>query len=122
MFFIKLAFWLGIVVMLLPSDEQQQARLYGTAATAIERVTTFCDRNASLCAKGAEAWSTFLKKAEFGARLVGDLVTSGGRPDPTALTAPRKTSANADAGRRGTLSPMDLQPEWRGPPGRRVGT
>ena len=55
MFFVKLAFWLGVVVLLLPSDEQQQARLYGNATTAVERVTTFCDRNARTCTMGAEA-------------------------------------------------------------------
>lgn len=123
MFFIKLAFWLGVVVLLLPADEQQQARLYGTASTAVERVTTFCDRNAKTCAMSAEAWSTFLKKAEFGVRLVGDLLSTSGRQDPDALQPPRQNmSANGKIDSRGTLSPMDMQPTWRGPPGRRAGT
>jgi Family of unknown function (DUF5330) len=123
MFFVKLAFWLGLVVLLLPSDEQQQARLYGTATTAVERVTTFCDRNARTCTMSAEAWSTFLKKAEFGARLVGDLISSGSRqmgadaPQPP----PQSLSENTKTDPRGTLSPMDMQPAWRGP-GRRAGT
>ena len=46
MFFIKLAFWLGVIVLLMPTDAQQQARLYTTATAAVERATTFCDRNA----------------------------------------------------------------------------
>jgi Family of unknown function (DUF5330) len=122
MFFVKLAFWLGVVVLLLPSDEQQQARLYGTATTAVERVTTFCDRNARTCTMGAEAWSTFLKKAEFGARLVGELVNPGARQSsaegPYAPPQDMSTGPRPDA--RGTLSPMDMQPAWRGP-GRRAG-
>jgi hypothetical protein len=123
MFFIKLAFWLGVIVLLLPADEQQQARLYGTASTTVERVVTFCDRNAKTCAMGAEAWATFLKKAEFGARLVGDLVSSSGRPGSDALPPPgQNMSANAKVDTRGTLSPMDMQPAWRGPQGRRAGT
>ena len=84
MFFIKLAFWLGVIVLLMPTDAQQQARLYTTATAAVERATTFCDRNAATCAKAAEAWATFLKKAEFGARLVGDLISSSGRQSPDA--------------------------------------
>ena len=72
MFFIKLAFWLGVAVLLLPTDAQQQARLYTTATSAVERATTFCDRNPATCTTAASAWATFLKKAEFGARLVGD--------------------------------------------------
>jgi hypothetical protein len=109
MFFVKLAFWLGVVVMLLPSDEQQQARFYTTATSAVERVTTFCDRNPRTCAMSAETWSMFLRKAEFAARLVGDLMSSGAQrsgPDG-APPPPHKMS--------GTLSPMDMQPAWRGP-------
>ena len=125
MFFVKLAFWLGLLVLLLPSDEQQQARLYGTATTAVERVTTFCERNARTCTMSAEAWSTFLKKAEFGARLVGDLISSGGRQAvhdaSQSQSPPQNMSANTKLDQRGTLSPMDMQPAWRGP-GRRAGT
>ena len=123
MFFIRLTFWLGVAVMLLPSDAQQQARLYGTATTAVERVTTFCDRNARTCEIGSQAWSTFLKKAEFGARLVSDLVSSGGRPEQAAFSAgPReKTVVATKTDVHGTLSPMDLEPAWRGPSGRRAG-
>jgi hypothetical protein len=111
MFFVKLAFWLGVVVMLLPADEQQQARFYTTATTAVERVSTFCDRNARTCAMSAEAWSTFLRKAEFAARLVGDLVNSGARRSgPDGFSPPPQKMS-------GTLSPVDMQPSWRGPDG-----
>ena len=115
MFFIKLAFWLGVAVLLLPTDQQQQARLYTTATTAVERVTTFCDRNAKTCTVAADAWATFLRKAEFGARLVGDLVSSAGRRDPDAASPPAQNMS-------GTLSPLDMQPSWRGPSTRRAGT
>jgi hypothetical protein len=119
MFFVKLAFWLGVVVFLLPSDEQQQARFYTTATTAVERVTTFCDRNARACAMGGEAWSSFLRKAEFAARLVGDLISSGGRESGIdAFQAPAQNPAQKMSG---TLTPLDMQPAWRGP-GSGVGT
>lgn len=122
MFFIKLAFWLGVVVLLMPTDSQQQARLYTTATAAVERATTFCDRNATTCAKAAETWATFLKKAEFGARLVGDLISSSGRQSPDATQPPRhNTSANGSEP-RGTLSAADMQPAWRAPSTRRTGT
>lgn len=113
MFFVKLAFWLGLVVMLLPSDAQQQARLYTTATTAVERVTTFCDRNARTCTLSAEAWATFLRKAEFAARLVGDMINTGARQSGLE---PFQGEAQAP-GRKmsGTLTPMDMQPSWRAP-------
>ena len=133
MFLIRVAFWLGLVVLLLPTDERQQARLYGTAAATVERVATFCDRNAQACVAAGEAWSTFLKKAEFGARAAVDLATSSGRrereeeaeraqpaslrrkaePGREARLEPR-AEAKQPAPARGTLTPADLSPPWRG--------
>jgi len=84
MFLIRVAFWVGVAVLLLPTDERQQARVYGTAVATVERVTTFCERNAQACAAGAELWSTFVKKAEFGVRMAIDLATSSGRKDEDA--------------------------------------
>lgn len=122
MFFIRMAFWLGVAVMLLPTDAQQQARLYSTAVNAVERASTFCDRNARTCEMGAQAWAAFLKKAEFGARLLGDMLTSSTRqPETAAAPAPprQKVSAATRAGVQNTLLPADLEPSWRGPSARR---
>jgi hypothetical protein len=123
MFFFRVAFWLGLVVLLLPTDERQQARLYGTAVATVERVTTFCDRNAQTCATGAEFWATFVKKAEFGARIAVDLATSSGRKGEEAVPTPVRVEPPAAKARpeprvqpsvRGTLTPADLTPAWRG--------
>ena len=123
MFLIRVAFWLGLVVVLLPTDERQQARLYNTAVASVERVTTFCDRNAQACTAGAEFWATFVKKAEFGARIAVDLVSSGGRKEGETVPTPVRVEPEAPRGRpehrahpsaRGTLSPADMTPAWRG--------
>jgi hypothetical protein len=125
MFFIRLAFWLGVIVMLLPTDQQQQARVYNTAVSAVERASTFCDRNARTCELGAQAWASFLKKAEFGVRLLGDLIASGARsnePEPSAPPLRQKASVSDNVGTHGTLSAADLQPAWRGPISDTAGT
>ena len=125
MFLIRVGFWVGLAVLLLPTDERQQARLYSTAVTTVERVTTFCDRNAQACAAGAELWAMFVKKAEFGARMAIDLVSSSGRRDEdeasphtkpaSAPTTPKaRPDPNVPASVRGTLTPADLAPAWRG--------
>jgi hypothetical protein len=117
MFLIRVAFWLGLVVLLLPTDERQQARLYGTAVATVERVTTFCDRNPQACAVGAEVWATFLRKAEFGARMTVDLVTSSGRRDEESgppAAQPSSARGRVEPEARGTLTPSDLAPAWRG--------
>jgi Family of unknown function (DUF5330) len=121
---IKSAFWLGLVVLLLPTDQQQQARLMTTASSALERATTFCDRNLSTCAMGAQVWATFVKKAEFGAQMALDLINKRGekhdaethQAGSTALPGPMpvKVQTQTIAPQRGTLKPGDLQPAWRG--------
>ncbi len=127
MFLFRIVFWLAVVVMVLPTEERQQAKLYETAAATVERIATFCDRNPTACAAGAEAWSAFLKKAEFGARVAVDLITTQGqradggvaasstRPTGPAAAEPRSTPA------RNTLTRDDLGPAWRGHPPRAGG-
>src|SRR4029453_7421481 len=125
MFLFRIVFWVGLAVVLLPTEEKQQARLYETASATVERIATFCDRNPKTCAAGAEFWSTFVKKAEFGARVAADLITSRGqRSDGTAqASAPRPRGAGAGEPRptpapRNTLTRDDLGPTWRAPPPR----
>ena len=125
MFLFRIIFWLGLAVLLLPTEENQQARLHETASATVERIATFCDRNPKTCAAGAEFWSTFVKKAEFGARIAADLITSRGqRSEGTAQTsAPRPNGAVAAEPRptpapRNTLTRDDQGPTWRAPPPR----
>ena len=117
MFLIRVAFWLGLIVLLLPTDERQQARLYSSVSAAVERVTTFCDRNPKVCATGAELWSAFLKKAEFAVRLAIDLASSPRKEGDTpadstrSLRPPLRPSVQPQ---HGTLTPSDRAPAWRG--------
>lgn len=75
MFLIRTAFWLALIVLLLPSDKERQARLYKTATDAVHTAATFCNRNAALCEQGAQHWGLFRTKLEFGARLVFDVAS-----------------------------------------------
>lgn len=126
MFFIRMTFWVGLVVLLLPTDQQQQARVYDTAAAAVERISTFCDRNPNICASGADLWAGFVKKAEFGAHMAFNLLNSRVRGAPEfgevqpASTMDR-TGRHLPPVGRGTLKPDDLAPAWRGQQGARAG-
>jgi len=118
MFIVRMVFWLGLIVLVLPTDERQQARLYAAASAAVERVTTFCDRNPKTCEAGSDLWASFLKKAEFGARMAFDLIASRGagrdeevRAEPASAKGKEKGPQPAS---RGTLTPADLTPPWRG--------
>lgn len=75
MFLIRMAFWVALVVLLLPSDKERQAQLYKTTSEAVHRAATFCDRNAALCEQGAKHWAVFRTKLEFGAKMVLDMAS-----------------------------------------------
>ena len=57
MFLIRSAFWLMIIVLLLPTDEGQQSEVYGTAEAAVKDVANFCDRNPETCTTGKDAFA-----------------------------------------------------------------
>ncbi len=115
---LRLAFWLAVVVFLLPSDPQQQARLHSIVMSALGRVNTYCDPSDRTCgAAGGELWFTFVKKAEFGLRLIGDIVGGGGgrsSPDEPPARQDRRWNGRPDP--RRPRPPQDSQrPPWRGP-------
>jgi hypothetical protein len=106
--------------MLMPTDEQQQARLYGNASAAVEQASGFCDRNPNTCAATGEMWALFVKKAEFAARMAVELARSrtsdsadqGSKRPSGAVRAQPEPRLQSSA--RGTLTPADLSPAWRG--------
>ncbi len=77
MFLIRTAFWIGLVVLLLPTDQQQQEHLAGFARQKIVWAMTFCDREPVSCERAGEVWALFLTKAEFGAKLAIELIQHG---------------------------------------------
>lgn len=90
MFLIRTAFWLIILVLLLPTDEQQQSEVYGTAQAAVKDVSGFCSRNPGVCATGKDAFDVFVHKAQFGAEMLMGFIkgqTGGAAGDTEAPSA-----------------------------------
>jgi len=114
MFLIRCAFWLSVVIMLVPVDPKTAApttadaapigalEAAGAAQAALQDVGGFCDRNPDTCAMGNRLATTFMLKARTGAEIVYGFLDDklGNRPDAAA---------------HGTLTAADLQPTWRGP-------
>ena len=126
LFLIRAAFWLMIIVLLLPTDAQQRSEVYGTAQAAVNDVSSFCDRNPETCARGKDAFAVFVQKAQFGARMLMDLIqnkTSGGAEEPTPLQEMQGSDAAAFAkpvsfdmsASQDTLTPEDREEAWSGP-------
>jgi len=135
-FLLRTAFWLGIVLILLPTfagrkDAQPAAAQPSlsageavTAATAtVSDLTGFCSRQPEACKIGAQAAVVLGEKAQSGAKIVYDYFsdrpsrTDGAQPAAAAPAAPKAatTLRKVSAGSQDTLTAPDLAPAWRGP-------
>jgi len=125
-FLLRVAFWLTIVLALLPSGGSKPvpATVGATdaivaAGAAVSDVTGFCDRQPDACAVGAQAAVSIGQRAQAGAKMVYDFVgdqwtrsETGSVPDPKKVAA-RAVPASPDS--QNTLKPSDLDPAWQGP-------
>jgi hypothetical protein len=118
MFLIRAAFWIGLVVLLLPTDEKSQARLINQAQAALHWTWTFCDRNGPTCKAGSEAWATFVRKAEFGFALATGMVQEWSEKSAGQATGSPIAPAVDPVSRSPMTAPRlkheDAAPAWRG--------
>jgi hypothetical protein len=124
MFLLRTAFWIGVVLALLPTFGPKQSAPPAAAFGATEAVTAasatfgdmigFCNRQPDACAAGAQFASAFGQRAQAGAKMlygfVGEkLAKADGSADAFDNPAGElKLSQN-------TLTSADLSPAWRGP-------
>jgi hypothetical protein len=114
MFLLRTAFWLSIVILLIPaapSDDGRAKAGTGEALTAAQAAVRdaagFCERNPQACEAGGAALAAFGQKAQTGARWLYEFVS--------AQLASYDRRERPDAVSQHTLRPQDLEPRWRGP-------
>ncbi len=122
-FLLRMAFWLGLVLVLLPTDKTTSdadkapqvaaSDAISAATAAVSDMTQFCTRQPAACAVGGQAATVIGHRAQAGAKKLYHLITEKRPPDHTGSIGP------VEAGRAGsdTLSPADLDIPWRGPAG-----
>lgn len=106
MFLLRTAFWLSVVVILLPGDPEtgedaprvSAFQALSAAQSAAHDLSQFCDRNPDVCETGGAAFTVFSEKVRYSARQL-----YGYFSDDQASGEPA----------RGTLTPDDAEPEWR---------
>ncbi|MGI9386857.1 MAG: DUF5330 domain-containing protein [Methyloligellaceae bacterium] len=91
-FLMKSAFWLLILVLLIPTDQDQQNQIYGTAQTAMKDLAGFCDRNPKTCATGQDAFQVLVQKAQNGAQMIMALVEEGAGGERLGGSEPNSTA------------------------------
>jgi len=129
-FLLRMAFWLGVVCVLLPSGSKTGApdasidatQAMTVAGAAVSDMRGFCDRQPQACVAGGKVANAIGQRAEAGARTIYDFITSklaekstpaeqvaSNKPAAKAVTATEHTAA------QGTLTPADLAPAWHAP-------
>ena len=81
-FLLRVAFWLTIVLALLPSGSSQpgvQAKVAATdavvaASAAVSDMSGFCDRQPEACVVGAQTAIAIGQRAQAGARMVYEFI------------------------------------------------
>jgi hypothetical protein len=136
-FLLRMAFWLGLVLILLPSGSSQRAPAasevgatdaISAASATVGDLRQFCARQPDACTVGSHVATELGYKAQAGAKMLYDFLTETLAPHETGSVA-------GDGGRRGgklaaekpavakasqnTLSPADLAPAWRAPVARK---
>jgi hypothetical protein len=120
-FLLRMAFWLGVVCVLLPSgtkstspDANIDAKQAVTLATAaVSDMRGFCDRQPDACVVGGKVAVALGHRAEAGVRTLYEIITTklSEKSAPADKTAAKVVSSPS----QGTLTPADLAAAWHAP-------
>ncbi|GGF52868.1 hypothetical protein GCM10007301_10460 [Azorhizobium oxalatiphilum] len=120
-FLIRMAFWIGLILLILPigltSDGGRQVgafEAFGAVQAAISDARGFCQRQPEACAVGGEMLSHITDKAQAGARWVYETIGAQKGEHSPALPEPAQQNAAQPAPHG--LTPQDLSPAWSGEP------
>jgi hypothetical protein len=125
-FLIRMAFWLSVVLALLPSGGAKQtaaapsAEIGAIGAVSAASATAsdmrqFCTRQPDACAVGSQAAVAFGQRAQAGAKMVYELISERAAPRETGSIALKDTKpAVAAKPSQNTLTAADIAPAWRG--------
>ena len=122
-FLLRMAFWLGLVLVLLPRDKSPDqdklpqvgaSEAVSAATAAVSDMSQFCKRQPQACEVGGQAATVIGHRAQAGARKLYQIITDKKPPDHTGSIGGAGNAAQAAP--RDTLTPDDLVAEWRGPP------
>ena len=122
-FLLRMAFWLCVVCVLLPSGTKTAApeanidakQAVTLASAAVSDVSGFCERQPNACEVGGKVAVAIGHKAEAGARTIYDFITTriAEKSAPADRTAAKVMPVSAPG--QGTLTASDLTPACHTP-------
>ena len=133
-FLLRMVFWLGLVLVLLPRDKTPESeklpqigvsQAVQAATAAVTDMSQFCKRQPAACEVGGQAATVIGARAQDGARKLYQTITDKKAPDADKKSPDHTGSIGhvddadpltADPAPRDTLTPNDLVAEWQGAP------
>jgi hypothetical protein len=143
-FLLRMAFWLGLVLVLLPRDKNAESQklpqisaqeAVQAATAAVSDVSQFCKRQPSACEVGGQAATVIGARAQEGARKIYQMMKpaeadrKSSEPEKKPAEADKKApdhtgSIGGDEAdpallemvSQDTLTPNDLLADWRAAP------
>lgn len=131
-FLLRVAFWLCVVLALLPTGGSKQSaeaqkptnefsavEAFSVAAATVSDMRHFCERQPDACTLGSQAAVAFGQRAQAGAHMVYEFINERVVDKDTGSVAPRSSTAKPAAttkASQNTLTPNDLVAPWRGGP------
>jgi hypothetical protein len=124
MFLIRTAFWLSLVILLIPTGDPDGPATgtsgAGTQVSAVDAISaaqhtvsdfaSFCDRNPDTCETGSAALKLFGQKAQYGAKKLYEYIAEANSQG--SLSGHDKTYARDGID---TLLQEDKDIPWQGP-------
>jgi Family of unknown function (DUF5330) len=134
-FLLRMTFWLGLVLILLPIGSAQRSPSGGevsateaisAASATVGDLRGFCGRQPDACSVGAQMATAIGYRAQAGAKMLYEALSEAMAPHDTgsvtsgasrnASSAKAADKSAAERASQNTLTPADLAPAWRGPP------
>ena len=126
-FLLRLAFWLGLVLVLLPREKTTESdnlpqigasEAVQAATAAVSDMSQFCKRQPAACDVGGQAATAIGQRAQGGARKLYQIITDKKSSEPTGSIGRTEDAepSLADMAPRDTLTMDDLAAEWHVPP------
>lgn len=116
-FLLRIAFWLGVVCVLLPNGgaptkdaNVDTAGAVSAASAAVSDAAGFCVRQPDACVVGGKVAVAIGQKAEAGARTLYEMIST-----KLAEKSHVDKADTAPVAIRGTLTPSDMAPGWHAP-------
>jgi hypothetical protein len=123
-FLLRVTFWLGVVLILLPSGGTQPlpasqvsaGEAFSAAKAAMSDMQQFCARQPTVCEVGSQTATTLGQRAQVGAKMLYEFLHERfGNDDGATVQSTGAVPMPAAKPSQHTLRPADLTPAWRGP-------